>query len=226
MNFIFLYKTARKVFILFLLFFALSMKGQPPEEITPSTKQSATNIDIKEREQRKNIIKASIISPFVKIGSFFYERSVGKKSTFQIGIDYASIQYKHGDIQIETEKLKVLGITPEYRFYISKKKIKGFYIAAYVKFQKLSLDVDYNITHATSHNFNTFKKYTTFGGGLLIGKQWLIADRISIDLFVGPRYNFIITKSQSFRSYSASLDPEEFFIDIPARAGINLGVAF
>ena len=64
--------------------------------------------------------------------------------------------------------------------------------------------------------------FNSFGGGVIIGRQWTFKKRIDLDVFVGPAYYMGITDEQP--------GTEDFkmkqFNDFEVRAGICLGVRF
>ncbi|CAN5876682.1 hypothetical protein BH24BAC1_BH24BAC1_30410 [soil metagenome] len=91
---------------------------------------------------------------------------------------------------------------------------EGVYIAPYLRYQSFSL------TDVTESGKG---KYTSMGGGVLIGKQWIFKNRISLDTFVGPGYN----------PGSVKVDVgEEDDLDVGSlggfgiRTGITLGLKF
>lgn len=172
---------------------------------------------------QKNVIKANIFSPIVRTGSFFYERVITEKMSFQLGFFYTG--FKVGET-----KWRGIGITPEVRFYLSDKETpRGFYLAPYLRYQSLTASMT-----TTSIDPNTFEttsvqaeaNLTTYGGGLLIGHQWLIADRVSLDMFIGPSLNSGTVKAKA----SDGTDNESFkaggLTGFGLRTGITLGVAF
>jgi hypothetical protein len=156
----------------------------------------------------QNVVKANILSPVFKTGSFFYERGISENKSFQVGVYFTG--YKLGDV-----RLRGYGITPEFRYYLSATEApEGVYIAPYARYQSFSL------TEATSTGKG---KYSSVGGGVLIGKQWIFKNLISLDTFIGPGYN----------AGSVKVDVgEEESLDVGSlggfgiRTGITLGLKF
>jgi hypothetical protein len=74
------------------------------------------------------------------------------------------------------------GVTPEYRYYLSETPApRGIYIAPFLRYQEID---GYE---------------STFGGGLVIGKQQIFKNKISIDAFFGPSYNtFVVDEVFAF----------------------------
>jgi len=80
---------------------------------------------------------------------------------------------------LEFDKISGISIAPEYRFYTrSKKALNGFYLAPYLKYSSYSIGASGSYDGTTG---SVNGKLSTFGGGLQLGTQWLIKDRVSID---------------------------------------------
>lgn len=122
----------------------------------------------------QNVVKINIFSPIVRTASVFYERAVDQNKSFQLGVFYTGFGS-------EGTKFSGYGITPEFRFYLSTSDApEGAYIAPYLRYQSFSI---------TDKETDAKGKYASVGGGLLVGKQWLLKDKISLDAFVGPAFN-------------------------------------
>ncbi len=163
----------------------------PPAAVTPApasepayqprtqTRQTApARQEIVSRlEGKSGVFKLNVFSPIISTVSAFYEHPLSPTSSVQLGVYYTGASI--GDVS-----LRGFGITPEYRFYLSKSNDApdGAYLAPYVRFQSLTF------TDKTDNT--TGVQFTTIGGGLLIGRQWLLGrrDNIALDLFLGPSY--------------------------------------
>jgi hypothetical protein len=173
-----------------------------------------------------NIVKVNILSPIVKTGSFFFEHKLNDNSSVQLGALFTS--WSIGDT-----KVTGFAITPEYRFYLSERKaaMEGFYVAPFVRYQNLTLKDTYTGLMYNS-NTGTYTTSTstdeasldTFGGGVLVGHQWIFKQRFSLDAFLGPSYN---GGSVSYKngSNSGTLDAGSFK-GFGIRTGITFGIAF
>lgn len=157
---------------------------------------------------QENVIKLNIFSPILKTLNMSYERVLNPNSSLQLGFYYTGA--KSGDVQ-----LSGFGITPEYRFFLSDTPAPdGVYIAPWVRYQ--NLDADNPVENASG-------RLTSFGGGVVIGRQWVFKNIVTLDIFIGPQY------------LSATVDPDqgsEEAIEVTSasgfwfRAGLNLGIAF
>jgi hypothetical protein len=137
---------------------------------------------------QNNDIKVNIFSPLVRTCSFFYERGLNDNSSLQLGIYFTS--WKN-----DGTGWSGFGITPEYRYYPSGNALNGFYLAPFIRYQSITISDEYE-----GYNFDSNGNFTTtiqknsatlntFGGGFLVGHQWILGEHISIDSFVGPCYN-------------------------------------
>lgn len=161
---------------------------------------------------KMNAVKVNLFSPIVKTGSFFYERKINEKSSAQLGVGFTSYN-RNGT--------KITGVffTPEYRFYLSNNKeaIEGFYVGPFIRYQNLKIE------DTQSDPSNPDKAtLSTYGGGIVVGHQWVFSDIIVLDLFAGPTYN-----SGNIRVTSgSSVSVPGTFQGFGARAGVTLGINF
>jgi len=121
------------------------------------------------------------------------------------------------DVELDFNDLKGISIAPEYRFYTgSKKALNGFYIAPYLKYSSygISASGSYDGTYG-----DVSAKFSTLGGGMQLGTQWLINDRVSIDWsFFGIGLNRN-TLSMRFETNDNEVDFENIEDDM--RAGLD-----
>ena len=173
-----------------------------------------------------NVVKVNILSPLVKTGSFFFEHKVSENSSLQLGGLFTNWNVGSGDF---ATKVTGFAITPEYRFYLSsnKKALEGFYVGPFLRYQNLTLkdsysDYDVNGNPMTSTDEASLN---TFGGGILIGHQWIFKQRFSLDTFLGPSYNggSVSTKSSNGSQDSFDAGP---FKGFGIRTGVTFGLAF
>lgn len=171
---------------------------------------TATSTYGQDGSSKMNAFKVNLFSPIVKTGSFFYERKLNETSSFQFGFGFTAYN---------RENVKISGIflTPEYRFYLTNEALNGFYIGPYLRYQNLKIE-DKN-----SNPSNPDKAtLSTLGGGLVVGRQWLFSDIITLDIFAGPNYNSGNVKVTSGNTVAVPSN----FKGFGARAGVTLGVAF
>jgi hypothetical protein len=159
-------------------------------------------------QTHQNLFKVNLLSPLVRTGSFFYERTIAEHQSVQLGLFYTGAS-------VEDTRFRGLGITPEYRLYLSQRPAPaGIFVAPYARFQTFNLTIDNEPGKAS---------YTSFGGGLLVGAQTVLRDIISLEAFLGPSYsvgNLKVTDGQEDDFETG------FFDGFGVRFGVTIGVAF
>ena len=159
------------------------------------------------QSEEKNVIKLNPLGALFGSGSVFYEHKIDDKHSWQLGIAYMGLR-------IDATHFSGLAITPEYRIYIKKRALSGVYIGPYLRYQ------NYSVRTSDTDKGN----YTSYGAGVLIGRQWVYKSGFVLDLFAGPRYNLGRTKSSSGDS---SISEPDFIINgFGLRTGIALGFGF
>jgi hypothetical protein len=157
--------------------------------------------------QKENAIKINIFSPVVKTLNVQYERKVNATSSVQLGFFYTGYS-------ISETSFSGIGITPEYRFYLSDTEApQGVYIAPFARYQNFTL------TESSSNSKGTL---STFGGGVILGKQWIFKEKIVLDIFIGPSYSSGTVK---VTSGSNTFDTGAFD-GFGIRTGVCFGFAF
>ena len=170
-----------------------------------------------------NVVKVNILSPLVKTGSFFFEHKLSSSSSVQLGALFTNWS-------VADTKVSGFAITPEYRFYLSESKEapRGFYVAPFVRYQNLTLKNSYeayDYSNNTSQTQTDEASLNTFGGGILIGHQWIFKQRFSLDTFLGPSYNGGSLTYKSSNGSNGNLDAGPFQ-GFGIRSGITFGIAF
>jgi hypothetical protein len=156
----------------------------------------------------KNVIKVNSLALILATGSIFYERQISDLTSAQLGVGY--FNYKLGDT-----KFNGLFLTPEFRIYVKKNAIDGFYVSPYLRYQ------DYNFENKGTTQTDK-GKMTVFGGGVAVGRQWIFAKGFVIDFFFGGHYSGSSIKT-TMGSEPTDLNKLEGF---RTRVGLCLGFAF
>jgi hypothetical protein len=165
---------------------------------------AAASIFLTAQLQAQNVVKINIFSPIVKTFNIQYERAINETSSFQLGLFYTG--YSNDDT-----KFSGFGITPEYRFYLSETPApQGVYVAPFVRYQSFKIE-EKDVT-------NSEADFSAFGGGLILGKQWVFKEKVVLDIFIGPAY------------YSGKISGEtsdgDFDTDVFDGFGIRTGICF
>jgi hypothetical protein len=162
-----------------------------------------------------------LFSPVVRTLSLTYERAFSDNISGQLNFFY-TFGGKIGDTQ-----LSGFGITPEFRYYPSGERMRGFHLTPFIRYQSFTLKTEYTDTDPNTFltkNEEAKATLTGIGGGLLVGYQWLFGERISLDLFAGPAY---ISTSVKYEDTGSEDRFETGFIDgFGVRFGTTIGVAF
>jgi len=157
----------------------------------------------------QNAIKLNPLSLVFATGNVAYERAVSENSTIQLGVFYSGVS-------ISGLKYSGLGITPEYRIYFAgnRQAFNGVYVGPFVRYQSFTLK---------DKDTDDEAKFTSFGGGAVIGWEKAWASGFLLDLFVGPAYNKGKVKE---KSGGQEFDVAGSIDGFGVRTGITLGFAF
>lgn len=156
-------------------------------------------------QEVKNTFKINPLSALFRTGSLFYERTVSPQSALQLGFAFTGLK-------LNETKFSGLALTPEYRYFIKKKAPAGIYVAPFAKYQ------NYTLTGGEDKG-----TYTSFGGGLSLGRQWVYQSGFVMDMFFGPSFNFGTYKAESG---SQQVDVKGGIDGFGLRVGIALGFGF
>lgn len=157
---------------------------------------------------RKNLVKMNLGALALKSYNFSFERLLSRKVSFIAGYNTMS-QHKlsdlplikkaseklldeEDDIKDDFEKITAANkaYTGEFRFYAgSHPGSRGFYLALYGRYSDTRVNYDYDYeTGSKTYNLPIKSKITGFGGGLLLGTQFIIAKRVALDFYFGGHY--------------------------------------
>lgn len=161
-------------------------------------------------QAQSNALKLNIFAPIVNTANLQYERAIGENKSLQLGFFYTAWNP-------EGSKFRGIGVTPEFRFYLSDTPAPaGFYAAPFLRYQNFTIE-------ETDPDFSAKGTLSTFGGGLIIGKQWIFKERVVLDIFIGPSYNSGKIKVES--GDANLLDPRALD-GFGVRTGVCFGLAF
>jgi len=162
------------------------------------------------QSEEKNVIKFNPIGAPVGIGSIFYEHKIDDKHSWQMGVGYLGLK-------IDNVKLSGLVLTPEYRIYTKKNALSGVYVGPFLRYQNYTLKDNESTDNYTG-------TYSSFGGGVVIGRQWVYRSGLVLDLFAGPSFN---SGKIEVTSGSGSADEPGLGINgFGLRIGLALGFGF
>ncbi len=156
-------------------------------------------------QEVNNTVKLNPLSALLRIGSVFYERKMNDKMSLQLGVAYTGLRF-------DETKFSGFSTTPELRYYPKANALNGLYLGPFLRYQNYSVKDDSNKG-----------TYSSFGGGAVIGRQWVYKSGFTLDLFFGPSYN-----AGRFKAEDGSGEPDiSGGIDgFGLRTGLAIGFGF
>jgi len=161
---------------------------------------------------QKNAVKVNLSSLAIRNYHVQYERKLAPKITLNLGVrimpkgglpmeetfkNLLPELFEDPNLNIGAFEIGNTAITPEFRFYLSKQAMKGFYIAPYARYSSFDLSVPIKYTYTdpnpmigTQTKTGIFDgKLTAFSGGLMFGTQFNIAKKLVLDIWwIGGHY--------------------------------------
>jgi Protein of unknown function (DUF3575) len=127
----------------------------------------------------QNVIKVNPLGLIFGAANVAYERALNEKSSIVIAPSF-------GGFKLGGFKYSQFGLGAEYRFYLSKTKTapEGFYAAPGLGFTTGKTKVEDFFGSGSEPE----AKFTSFGGKVVIGNQWIFNSGFTIDLNGGISY--------------------------------------
>jgi hypothetical protein len=145
-----------------------------------------TKINAQTAHKHETYIKGNMVSALFAVPNFGIETSLGEKTTFQVDV-IASFWESVGG-----QPLKFCVITPEYRYYFTK-KFDRFYLGAHVG------GTTFNLSKFFRNN-DGYQKGLGYIAGITFGFYKKINDTFSLDFFIGGG-----THQAFYKGYKTSL---------------------
>jgi hypothetical protein len=122
-------------------------------------------------------------------GEYHFKR----KKSFTLGINVPAQMTRRIEVNNQERDVttKTFSTYAGYRMYFGKKPMRGFYFEPFLHYtqNEMASIIDGTLSGAPV-DFAATGKYTAFGLGAQLGVQFLIANRVVIDLFIlGPEAN-------------------------------------
>lgn len=179
-------------------------------------------------DEGKNLVKINLASLALKTVSVQYERAIHKKISVGMGVRFMpkgslpfSSSFDSVDDQLGSLELGNVAITPEIKFYMGKGVFKGFYVAPFLRYANYNAAINYEFESGnTTETMPLSGNLNTFTGGVLLGAQWRIANKVYFDWSIfGPQYGFSSGELAGVKTLNAqeqqSLREELNGIDLP-----------
>lgn len=151
------------------------------------------------QDEKAPAFKKSVVLKWAPAGIYFGKISIGsefnfaRKSSFTLNVGFPAEKSitRNIDNKDRTLVMKSFSAMGGYRFYFSKKGMRGLYFEPYAKYldNKATINTDFSIG-GTSQQFLLSSTYTGIGAGAQLGVQIMIAKRVVFDFyFLGPEAN-------------------------------------
>ncbi|MBI3719007.1 MAG: DUF3575 domain-containing protein [Sphingobacteriales bacterium] len=155
-----------------------------------------------------NVIKINLSALATNTYSIQYERALSNHTSLLLAAKYhpvSGLPFKStlrslldslsegaGIDFINNARVGGYAITPEIRFYFGKGAMHGFYLAPFVRYENNKLDYwRYTLKSVNQTIVIDFNgKQSGIGAGLQIGAQYMLSNKISLDIWLAGPYLF------------------------------------
>lgn len=160
---------------------------------------SAQTNDSTRVNSKDNIIKLNLSALVFKNISVQYERKTGRKTSVALNVHYLpfgklpfekAVEKAIDDpsVKIDQFRLGNFGITPEFRFYLGKGALHGFYLGPFASYNSYKSDFPVNYSNDTRTGIFS-GKLNAYTFGLQLGAQWKLGKNVFLDWWIlGPNY--------------------------------------
>lgn len=157
-----------------------------------------------------NLVKLNAGALLLKTFSIQYERAISRKSSLALGFratPKSSLPFKSTLESIidddetwrNVRNLETgsFAITPEFRYYLGKEQLSGFYFAPFVRYSHYTAEMPfiYDITDPTTSTvvaqdvMPLSGSMNTYTAGIMIGAQWRLSKKFYLDWWIlGPNF--------------------------------------
>lgn len=178
-------------------------KGGATQDVEPGPATEGTDLPL-------NIIKMNASALIVKNFSFQYERILTKRIGVAMGLRLmpkSGLPFRNTIEKIVEEdnadnsseisrflketRMGGFAITPEFRYYLGKGYGQGFYIAPFLRYERFNISsvYPYENKDKITTDINFTGHYKTVGIGVLLGSQFRLSNRLTLDWWIlGPYY--------------------------------------
>lgn len=162
----------------------------------PDLSSSNSNTDMNSVKSPIGIFKVSLTSLALKNYHFQYEHALSNKFSVSLAYRFQSFgtvplkkyiedAINDPDFNVGDFKMGNNAITPEVRYYVSGKKMKGFYIAAYARLANFDFQVPVEYQSILIKKTALFTgKFKSTSGGLMFGSQFNLGKKLVLDWWI------------------------------------------
>ena len=131
-------------------------------------------------QAQKNVAKVDLLGFLFDNVQFSYERVVNEKSAFELSLSYKKVTGSLATLSNDTD-VNTIGGEAKYKFYLSSvsNAPRGWYVAPVINYYSTTLE-------ESGKSGGVF----SFGGGLLVGYQWMLGS-FAIDVNAGGIYKSV-----------------------------------
>lgn len=157
--------------------------------------------------QNRNLIKVDFLSPLTGSLKLSYERSVKPGQSFEVGAGWIG-----GGVNVDNQQGFIL--SGGYKFMLSPAYytrgqryahlLKGGYIKPEITYTNYSYDrgevivySDPSYSSRTTHSYVDNRRDINMTIMLVLGRQWIVADRVAFDIYGGVGYGFDFNKDNN-----------------------------
>jgi len=180
---------------------------------------------------RRNAVKVNLFSFAFRSVSLQYERGLNEKMSVSLGIrlmpkgalplqtsirnamDIEEDDTANAGIDfVNNAQISNWAVTPEFRYYLGKKPLSGFYIAPFLRVGGYGIDwhYEYERNDGTEKSIHLKGRSTAFSAGILLGAQWHLNSHILLDWWIfGPQYGNYNVKLEAVSDFSDLTDAEK-----------------
>ena len=179
---------------------------------------------------KKNSLKANLISPFFNILTVFYTKYLDKETALQFGASIMTdFNYTSQDRVLNGQAL-----TLEYRYLLKGSHANGTYIQPFTRFINASATAKYSYKDSNQSvpvNGSYNESCLSAGLGFLLGVQNTVKNKLVFDIYAGPVYAIQINPSSNRPSKASENTNRGGLQDLIVkgygiRAGISMGFLF
>jgi hypothetical protein len=180
------------------------------------------------KAQEKHYVSIDPFLPVFGTTQLQYERGISKNMSLSLSVGFKLSSGIFKLRGIDTNKIitedfnfKGIKIIPEYRWYLQKQGLSGFYLGAYLKFQQYTNAIDGTYIDNSAENFTIAldAKIKTLALGVQLGYKLIVIKNFFIDfLITGPGLSF-----NTFELKENAPIPQGFYDDL-SEAISNYGI--
>lgn len=188
----------------------------------------------------QNGIKLNLLSPIYGNVSLTYQHLLNPYQSLQVNIGY--MDFSDFTLIDPPADFRVQGISiaPEYRRNFTGYGLNGFYLGPFLRYMHYNRYITYQGTHSVTGmrgKFDEVTRFNSLGLGLTIGQQYIIKNKVLIDVFIGPVFQFLLSEKKDatpYKDYSTKTGigylgtsvPDRYLNGYGIRAGFTIGLAF